>query len=236
MMRPVNIIVIGASKGVGRHVVETALKAGHSVTAFSRNPENIDLQHQNLRLQSGDALDKASLHAVMSGHDAVVCALGLPTLKAIGPPLATRSYVLSTGTENILQAMKDANIQRLVCVTAIGASESKHQCTLPARIVLRYGLHWLFKEKDRQENLIKNSAIDWTLIRPTALTNGRAKGALQGGNLRAGMLSHVSRADVAKTIIEVLPKVDTYHQALVVSYKPRLGDSVRWIAGYLGAG
>ncbi|MGI9027411.1 MAG: NAD(P)-dependent oxidoreductase, partial [Candidatus Saccharimonadales bacterium] len=191
------ILVIGGSHGVGKKIAERALELGHTVTIFSRNPARVGIEHSNLRLHPGDVLDGQSVKQAVNGQDAVICALGLPTRLAAGPPFAERSYILSGGTNNILQAMTAEGARRFMCVTAIGTGKSVNQCTTVARLSLRVGLRWLFIEKDRQEELIKSSGLDWTIIRPTALTNGRERGAKEtkvGEKLRSGILTQVSRA------------------------------------------
>lgn len=228
------IIVIGASKGIGRQTVMAALKDGHNVTAFSRHPQSLKLQHPRLRLQAGNALDATSVEDAIKGHDAVICALGLPTTQAIGLPLLKPSLVLSTGTNNILSAMASQRVKRLICVTAVGAGDSARQCTPLARLVFRHGLRWLFKEKDRQEELIQSSAVKWTIIRPTALTNGSRKSTVITENVRSGILTHISRADVAAAMIKMIDQPKSYKKFTVLSYPPRIGDSIRWIVGYAG--
>ncbi len=234
IMSKMKILVVGGSRGLGKQTVKMALQDGHEVTAFSRNPSSLNIDHPKLSLHSGNVLEMSSLEKAIQGHDAVICALGLPTLKAIGPPFAKRSYVLSKGTENILKVMDSSGIKRFICVTAIGTRESAKQCTPVARFIFRYGLRWLFKEKDRQEKLIENSATDWTIIRPTALTNGRKKGSIVTKNFRSGILTHVSRPDVADVMIDIVDKPGAYKKALIVTYQRRVGDSIRWAIGYLG--
>jgi hypothetical protein len=134
--------------------------------------------------------------------------------------------------------MHASDIKRLICVTAIGTGDSAGQCTPAARILLRNGLRWLFKEKDRQEQIIKASGNDWTLIRPAALTNGRIRGAQisEAPTTKCGLLTHVSRADVASTIVNLLEDPASYQKALTLMYLPRVGDSLRWLLGYMGIG
>jgi putative NADH-flavin reductase len=231
------IVVVGGSRGIGKQIVLAALHSGHEVTVFARRPEQLDVKHPHLHLQAGNVLDEASVRQAVAGQEVVICTLGLPTLQAIGLPFTKRSYVLSKGTENILHAMKQIGTKRLLCVTAIGTGNSVRECTLVARIAFRYGLHWLFKQKDRQEQLIQaSSGIDWTIIRPTALTNGRTRGALVGKDLRSGILTHISRADVAAIMLELIGQKTSFHEALSLSYPRRFGDSVRWVAGYFGKG
>jgi putative NADH-flavin reductase len=231
------VLVIGGSRGIGSKVAQEALAKGHKVTVFSRKPKALNLEHPNLYLRAGNVLDSASLQKVVKNHEAVICALGLPTLKAIGLPFLKRSYVLSRGTQNILAAMEANNIQRFICVTAIGTGESIKKCTPVNRLVLTYGLRWLFKEKNRQEQLIKNSNLKkWTIIRPTALTNGRKKGCLKNGIKKYGILTQISRADVASAIVGMLDGKNSNQKALILSYSPKIGDSARWLAGYVGKG
>ncbi|MDQ3123264.1 MAG: SDR family oxidoreductase [bacterium] len=233
------ILVIGGSHGVGGKVVERALELGHIVTVFSRNPSRLDIEHANLRRHSGNVLDALSVRQAVKGQQAVICALGLPTRMAIGPPFAKRTFILSAGTNNIVQAMTAEKVKRFMCVTAIGSGDSVKQCTLVARISLRIGLRWLFIEKDRQDKLIKVSGLDWTIIRPTALTNGRERGGQEtkiGENLRSGILTQVSRADVARVMLDIIDKPKNYKKSWVISYEARLGDSLRWLAGYFGHG
>lgn len=235
-MGSTKILVIGASRGIGLQTVKLALEQGHMVTALARHAENIGLKHAKLRLVSADVLDVAAVRKAVVGQDVIICALGLSTRQAMGPPFAKRSYVVSTGTHNIIRAMQAKKVRRLLCVTAIGSGDSTAQCTFVARISLRYGLRWLFQEKDRQESMIQESSLDWTIIRPTALTNGQRKGVKVGEHLRSGILTHVSRADVASAMLDIASQPNSLMKALVVSYDARFGDSMRWVAGYLGLG
>lgn len=230
------ILVIGASRGIGRQVVLAALAAGHNVAAMARNPDKIGLSDPKLRLVAGDVLEPEVVRQAVKGQEAVICALGLPTLQAMGPPLASRTYVLSSGTQNIINAMEETQVARLICVTAIGTGDSASQCTPAARIMLRSGLRWLFLEKDRQEVSIRASKLDWTIIRPTALTNGSKRRAMVAPDLPSGTLTHVSRADVAAVILDLITDRASVGQALVASYPPRFGDATRWLIGYFGGG
>ncbi|MDB5183582.1 MAG: hypothetical protein JWO07_263 [Candidatus Saccharibacteria bacterium] len=226
------IIVVGGSRGIGLQVVITALDAGHEVTIFSRRPDVAGLKNPKVSYVSGSVLDEKSLSSAIKGHDVVICALGLSSRQAIGPPLSGRSKVLSRGTQNIIAAMHTDHVRRLLCVTAIATGDSKKQCTWLARVGLTLGLRWLFIEKNHQELLIQKSGLDWTIFRPTALTNGHHHGELAPQNRRFGMLSHISRADVARAMIDSIHDGRSYKKALILSYEPRFGDSVRWLAGY----
>jgi putative NADH-flavin reductase len=227
------IIVIGASKGIGLATVESLLHAGHDVTAFSRHASDMKIKNKRLKLIDGNVLDKRILEQAIKGQDAVICTLGLPTRYAIGPPFALRSYVLSEGTENIIVTMERLHTKRLLCVTAIGSGDSAKSCTAIALHGLRIGLRWLFKEKDNQDALIRSSSLDWTIIQPTALTNSDTHRQKDNGKGTYGILSHISRMDVAKEMTKIVGDRSTYKKAIILSYQPRFGDTVRWVKGYL---
>jgi putative NADH-flavin reductase len=229
-----NMLVIGGSRGIGKEAVKLALEAGYMVTAFARNTEILDIKNANLRLVDGDVLDLSSLEKVVKDQDVVICSLGLPTLRAIGPPLTNRSYILSTGTSNVIKAMEKHGVKRFLCVTAIGTSESIDQCSWLTKIALRHILRWLFNEKDIQEKLISVSGLDWTIIRPTALTNAKPKGAVIDNNIHCGLLTQIPRVDVASLMIAMITDTATFNKALILSLPPKLGDSLRWVVGYFG--
>ena len=230
------ILVIGGSKGIGLLTVNKALDAGHKVTAFSRNPGELPLDNPALTFVRGNVLNAEDVKKVVKGQDVVVCTLGLSTRKAIGPPFASKSYVLSTGTENIIKAMETTKVKRLVCVTAIGAGDSRHQLTPVAVFALHICLRWLFLEKARQEKIIKDSTTDWTIIRPTALTNSKRSNAsvIKDPGFKSGTFTQASRSEVADLILNASADQKAVKQALILSNKPRFGDTVRWVLGYFG--
>src|SRR5437879_5171593 len=96
-----NLLVLGATGGTGRALVEQALEQGHSVTAFARNPSKIRTTHKNLRVTQGNILDYSSLEVAVKGQDAVVSALGVGVpvvavvLVAIGCQVVARMAGLS---------------------------------------------------------------------------------------------------------------------------------------------
>jgi putative NADH-flavin reductase len=185
----VKIIVFGASKGVGAEMVRAALEAGHEVTAFARG--NIPTV-PNLRVIQSDALNAEAVAAALSGHDATVCALG-------GGNAANDTR--SRGTANIVSGMNAAGLKRLVCISSFAVGESRQGFF--ANFV------WLFlrkalEEHEKQEAIIKASGLDWTIIRPTQLTNAPKRSAYRVGRVSPGFGSAISRADVADFALKTL--------------------------------
>lgn len=225
------VLVVGASHGLGKETVKTALAEGHRVTALARHPERIGVSHERLRLIRGDVLKLADVKKSVRNQQAVIITLGLPTKQAIG---FDHSQVLSGGTANVIEAMERTKANRLILETAIGAGESKHQLGWFYRFSLRVGLRSLFKEKDLQETLVKDSPLDWTIIRPSALTNGPATGQyLVNPPMSYGMFTHISRKDVAGFMLKCLADDTTVGQVLTPTYA-RSGwkDFASWLKHY----
>ncbi|MGB6015256.1 MAG: NAD(P)H-binding protein, partial [Nodosilinea sp.] len=101
------LIIFGATGTVGRQVVEQALDQGHQVTAFARRPARLDIQHPRLRRVQGDVLDLAAVKQAIQGQEVVVCVLGS------GKQLS--GTVRSEGTRQIIQAMEETGVRRLIC-------------------------------------------------------------------------------------------------------------------------
>lgn len=225
------IIVFGASQGLGKQVVQRALAHGHSVTAFARHPERLGISHERLRLVAGDATSAAAVSKAIKGQRAAVCTLGIPTKPALG---FGHSPVLTAGVANIIEGMERHGVWRLVLETAIGSGESKRSLGLLARITFRWVLGYLFREKDRQERMVRESGLDWTIVRPSALTNGPLTDRLiEDPPQTYGLFTHVSRIDVAEDIVRILGEERYVGRALALSYV-RTGwrDFPRWLGEY----
>jgi uncharacterized protein YbjT (DUF2867 family) len=208
------ILVIGATGGTGRQIVAQALERGHDVVALARNPAKLDVTHDRLRVVKGDVMDPASLDEAVRGCDAVVCALGHK--RWLGP-----SNILSQGTRNIVAAMEKNGVKRLVVESALGVGDSIGRLgvyytlfTIP--LILPF--YWF--DKERQERVVRASNLDWIIVRPAQLTNGRKRGAYKHGPRVGNYLWSLSiaRADVADFMLNQLGATPYLRQAPGLSY------------------
>lgn len=194
------LVIFGATGASGRELVRQALEQGHEVTAFARNPAAIKTEHPKLKVVQGDALDAARVSEAVAGQDAV--------LFAIGTNRRTTLTVCADTTRNIINAMKEHNVRRFIVLSAYGASETKDTALYSK--VLRALIRKRVEDKDRQEELIRASDLDWVLVRPPLLTNGARRGRYRTGfDLPIKLFSSVSRADVADFMLKQLTD-DTY--------------------------
>jgi putative NADH-flavin reductase len=160
MNKATKVLVFGASGKTGKLIVKKLLKDGFSVIAFVRNPATMaSFTQQNLRIVKGDILDYDSVQIAVKECDIVVSALGNMKLMA--------NTIISDGVSNIIKAMKQYGKSRLLFMSSLGVGDSKGQLGLIYNLIyLPTFLRNVFKDKERQEKLIHESGLEWTVIRP----------------------------------------------------------------------
>jgi uncharacterized protein YbjT (DUF2867 family) len=206
--RPARVLIVGASGGTGRHLVSQALERGYSVTALVRDPSRLRIDHPSLTVLRGDVLDAASVDGAVRGQDAVLSALGH---KRFFQP----THILSEGTRNILRAMETHGVPRLVCQTSLGIGGSAGRAGLYYTFfVVPLILPFYFWDKTRQERAIASSKVEWVIVRPGLLTNGKRRGRIRDGRDVGSFLwsARISRADVADFMLNQLT-TDRYLRA-----------------------
>jgi len=206
--RPTKVLIVGATGGTGRQLIEQALERGHIVTALARDPSALRVEHPRLTVVRGDVLDYLSVEAAVRGQDAVLSALGH---KRFFYP----TRILSEGTWNLLRAMETHGIQRFVCETALGIGDSAGRMGVYYTFfVIPIILQFYFWDKTRQERLIAASRVNWVVVRPGALTNGAKRGRYRHGRNVGSFLwtVRISRADVADFMLNQMTD-DTYLRA-----------------------
>ena len=205
------VLIIGATGATGKILMREALAQGHKVTALARNPSAVASEDPRLRVVEGNALDVSSLEAAVAGQDAVLSALGTRS--------ARPTTLFSESTHNVIGAMDKHGVRRLVCITGIGVGDSKgHVGFLYDRIIRPFVVRNVYEDKERQEEAIKQSDLDWVIVRPARLTDEPAKGEY-GVYLKGSYKAKtISRADVAAFMLAQLTD-DTYvHKTPVISY------------------
>jgi len=191
------LLVIGATRGIGLELVEQALNARHEVTALARNPQSVQLSHENLRVVKGDILNQSSIETAADGQDAVCVTIGI---KVTRKPVS----IFSEGTKRVVAAMKNSSCRRLICVTGIGAGDSRgHGGFLYDKIFNPLFVRTIYEDKDRQEQIVRESGLEWEIVRPGFLTNGERTGKYRVLTKLDGVKAgKISRADVADFILK----------------------------------
>lgn len=194
---PGKILVLGATGGTGRLIVQQALAKGHEVSALIRSPEKA-VYLKGAKILIGDARDEVALRNAMKDKTAVVSALGTGV-----SPLREVTF-LSSATRALVNAMKVEHVARLVAITGLGAGDSRgHGGFAFDNLFFPLLLRNVYADKDRQETIIRESDLEWILVRPSILNDkagGKPVRALT--DLSAFHGGAIARADVARFVVE----------------------------------
>jgi putative NADH-flavin reductase len=221
------LAIIAATGGVGQELLRQALDAGHDVTAVVRNPAKLPAARGEARIVTADlsAPEPAVLEAAIAGTDAVVSGLGPASNSSAG--IATR------GTRAIAAAMDAAGVKRLVVVSAapVGTVPSAGRPEPPKHDpgdgffmrhlgapFARTAFGKVYTDLAAMEDLLRDSDLDWTVIRPPKLTSKPLTGHYRtatGQNVRGGV--SVSRANVAHLMLAVLGRPETIGQVIGIA-------------------
>jgi putative NADH-flavin reductase len=218
------LTVFAATGGIGRQLLDQTVAAGHDVTAVARNPSTLP---QAVRTVAADLaeVDPAALEPAVAGADAV--------LSGLGPRSRSDAGIASVGTRAIVQAMQATGVRRIVVVSAapVATVASPGRPSPPRHdpgdgFVMRHllapalvaALGGVYADLALMEDVLRDSGLDWTAVRPPRLTNRPPTGTYRtaiGRNLRRGLL--VSRADVADLMLAVLDRPETIGQTIGIA-------------------
>ena len=191
------VIVFGATGTIGSHLLEQSLAQSHEVTAFSRNIDNLKkFKHRNLNMIAGDVFNANDLQNAISGQDAVIIVLGAGKSR--------KSIIRSEGTKNIIEAMQINGVRRLICQSTLGAGESKANLDFFWKhIMFGWFLKQVMLDHELQEQYVRNSGLDWTIVRPAAFMDGERTENYRHGFSATdkSVMLKISRADVANFIL-----------------------------------
>jgi putative NADH-flavin reductase len=199
------ILVIGATGGTGRAVVERLLGEGHEVTAFSRSGDGLGSTSPRLGTIRGDALQPSDVRAAVRGHDAVIVALGITEnplrVRCLGPR-HTPIDVRSRGTRNVIAAMAEYGVRRLVVLGSYGTGATRARLRLIDRLFFALLLKPQIEDTERQREAVVQSSLDWVLALPVHLTDASDDG-MPFTSLRGDVGRYaISRRSVARFLAD----------------------------------
>lgn len=200
------VLVLGATGGVGAHVLRVALSAGHEVTVLVRDPSALDVT-DGVRVLTGDATSTADVELAVAGQDAVLTAIGSRQV---------RHPVEADVTAVLVPALEGAGVDRLVVCSAFGVGDSENEAGTLQKMFFHTVLGRVYAAKEVADAAVRASGLDWTLVYPTRLTDDPATGELAiGEHLPDGATMQVTRADVARFMLDQLGR-DTWSRKTVI--------------------
>ena len=203
------LVVFGATGKTGQEIVKQSLAQGYEVTAFVRDPSKMALERDDLKIMTGDIFEFTAVTQAIQGQDAVICSLGTSELG--------KTTVRFEGTANITKAMKENHVNRLVVVSAMGVAESWSTLSIVNKLFFATLLRSSRQDHEEQEVVVKESDLDWTIIRPSGLTDTPQTESYAIGENIIGKTSKIARADVAHAIIKEVHDNTFVHKAVTVT-------------------
>jgi putative NADH-flavin reductase len=210
----VKVVIFGATGRTGRLLVEGALGRGHAVTALVRAPDRLGALRDSVHVVQGDVLDGGAVSDAVDGQEAALVALAAGSNKAA-------DQITAQGTLNVIRSMQRYGVRRLVVLSA-GGTQPGHDPNRPwffERVVKPLFLKGVLADLRRMEISVRQSELDWTLVRAAQLVDGPARGGYRaepGYSLTGG--TKIARTDVAAFMLDELERRDNIAHALAIAY------------------
>jgi len=210
------IAILGATGRTGIEAVKQALADNHTVTALVRNPAKLTVAHENLKVVEADIFDKESLKAEFIGQEAIVSCLGFPPQK----PSVTGYLEV---TKNVVSAMKDSSVSRLVvCHSWYTKEDSRSKAWFPIRWFLLPMIKTVLNNMYETEIWLNSEAdVDFTVVRPAGLTDNAVTEAefkvAEDDYHVDGAAGRIARADVARFMLSILEEEKYFKKQLAIA-------------------
>ncbi|GLQ87218.1 NAD(P)-dependent oxidoreductase [Dyella flagellata] len=193
------LALFGATGPTGKHLIEEALKQGHSLSVYTRDAQKLEAFAGKVEVVVGDLQNREAILNCVRGADAVISALGPNSLKIQGERPVTQ------GLSNIIAAMRQSDIRRIIQISTASYRDPKdgfdfktHTYVFLIKLLLRKA----YDDIKAAGNLVARSDLDWTLVRIPNLKDGPATGQLDVGWYGRDKLSmQLSRGNLATFLI-----------------------------------
>lgn len=206
------VVLFGASGMIGSRILQELVARGHEVTAVARNTSRI--AEPKAKAVKGDVLDPKSILATARGADAVI--------SAYAPPHEDVSKALEV-TKNLLHALPEAGVMRLLMVGGAGSLEVAPGLQLVD--APNFPEEWKNVALAHRDvlNLMKTADLDWTYLSPAAMIQpGHRTGKFRLG--KDSLVtddkgeSRISAEDYAVAMVDELEKPQHIRQRFTLAY------------------
>lgn len=206
------LAVFGATGKTGAPLVEQALAAGHTVVALARDPSKLALKNERLTVIQGDIGNAAQVAQVVQGADAV--------LSVLGPASNAPDFQISRGMANIVAAMQQTGVRRLVVSTGAAVGDPNDAPKLFHRVMnvlVQTTAKNVYQDMKQTADIVRASDLDWTIVRVPMLTGGAKTGSVRVGYVGKGPGARLTRADLAAFMLNQVDDKTYLYQAPAIS-------------------
>lgn len=214
------ILILGATGRTGKLILKNALEKGFKITCLVREPKKVLEKNINLKICKGSPDIVSELKIAMHGCDTIISALNIsrssdfPWSKLITP----KSF-LSDVMQNILNLSDSGIKKRIVICSAWGVADSEKEIPIWFKwFIKNSNIAYAYKDHEKQEALLKNSDSNWTIIRPTGLTNLRKEQTLiESYNNEPKPNMTISRKSVSEFMLNAATEKRLIGSTIVIS-------------------
>jgi putative NADH-flavin reductase len=207
------IALFGATGETGRQLVEQALAAGHEVVAYVRDPSKLGINNEHLTVIEGKLTNEQLIESAVTGANAVISALG--------PRGSSKNKPITQGMQNITTAMKKQNVRRLVITSTLSAKDPNDTLNFRTKAMVnlvKVTMSDAYEDIVSTAETVRNSDLDWTIVRLTMLNNNPKSGKVKVGYVGKGEVgTWISRADLTEFLLRQVQDTKYLRQAPAIS-------------------
>jgi len=207
-----NITIIGASAGIGLEAVKRGLSRKHSITTLSRSKIEIE-ENKSLKMILGNAISRTDILNSIENADAIIVTLGT------GKNMKTTT-LFSDFAKLIVEIQSENKLEvPFIFVTGFGAGESRNYVSWFVKMFLKYFLKDIYADKTKMEEIITNSDLNWTVVRPGRLLDKELteKYRIENKLFKGINIGGINRADVADFLIKQAEKQTEIKKYIAIS-------------------
>jgi putative NADH-flavin reductase len=193
------IAIFGSTGKTGHHLVRQAKERGWDVNAFARTAEDLGELREGVKVVEGNIHDSPAVERAIDGTDAVISALG--------PTESSSDDLLEVAAEHIVEGMQRRKVGRLVTMSATGATSEQDKPPVSRGFLVTlmdYVADRVIEDGRRHADIIRDSDLEWVIVRPSRLTDEQATGSYRSGYLPPAADATIPRADVAEFMLDQL--------------------------------
>ena len=216
------ILLLGATKGLGKEILKEALNLGFEINCLVRNTKKFPVEQNNIRVFEGDATSSIDLENAVQDSKIIISTLNVMR-KNLFPwsNITNDKNTISKSSKNIIDISKRKKIKHLISISAWGVNESLDHIPIWFKLLIKNSnLKYPYIDHGKSEKLLVNSNLNWTILRPSALVNFLNNHQVKESiSLKNKPSLIISRKSLAKFIINIVDKKNYYNKIVTVSKK-----------------
>lgn len=197
---------MGATGRTGNWVVKEAVRKGYEVNCLVRSPQKLP-DVEGIHVFVGNAINVPDLKKAVAGCGAVISALNI-SFKSNFPwsPLSSSKTYMSDVMKTLVPVVNEQGLKRVIVCTALGVGETRKDIPFLFRLIVDHSnIGYVYQDHERQEAVLRNSDLDWTIVRPTGLTNSEKEEQIKESFGSGTKLSNtISRKSVGRCMVEAV--------------------------------